>query len=80
MKLTVNEKKTFSDTIDKLNEGLDTVIKLYNESEGDKPVIEFDDELIELIQNAKETYGENEITGRINKFLKEVLTFFPKGD
>ncbi|MBD8070511.1 atypical membrane-integrating protein (Mistic protein) [Bacillus sp. PS06] len=78
MKLSAEEKKTLSTSIDKLNEGLDEVIALYNEAEDDRPVIQFDAEVMEAIEQAKETFGEEEITRRINTIIKEVFSFLPK--
>lgn len=78
MKLNKDDKKALSDSIDKLNEGLDVIIQLYNESEAEKPLIEFDPEVIEAIESAKETFGEEEITRKINTIIKEVFAFLPK--
>ena len=78
MKVNETEKKSFSDAIDKLNEGLDVVIGLYNEAEEDKPIIKFDDEVIIAIEKAKASFGEEEITRRINTIIKEVFAFLPK--
>ncbi len=80
MKLNENEKKSLSDSIDKLNEGLDFVIQLYNEAEEDKPLIQFDDEVIESIEKAKKTFGDEEITRRINTIIKEIFAFLPKDE
>ncbi|MCH1625484.1 atypical membrane-integrating protein (Mistic protein) [Fredinandcohnia quinoae] len=80
MKLNETDKKTLSDSIDKLNEGLDAVIQLYNDSEVDKPIFEFESEVIEAIEKAKGTFGDEEITRRINTIIKEVLAFLPKED
>jgi hypothetical protein len=78
MKLSAEEKKTLSASIDKLNEGLDEIIALYNEAEEDRPVIEFDTDVMDAIDKAKETFGEEEITRRINAIIKEVFSFLPK--
>ncbi|MEH7225895.1 atypical membrane-integrating protein (Mistic protein) [Bacillus sp. JJ1566] len=80
MKLNENEKKSLSDSIDKLNEGLDVVIQLYNEAEEDKPLIEFDQEVIVAIEKAKKTFGDEEITRRINTIIKEIFSFLPKDE
>ncbi|WP_449537390.1 atypical membrane-integrating protein (Mistic protein) [Ferdinandcohnia sp. Marseille-Q9671] len=80
MKLNETDKKSLSDSIDKLNEGLDVVIQLYNDAEEDKPIIEFDQEVIEAIEKAKETFGEEEITRRINTIIKEIFAFLPKDE
>ncbi|MCY9413083.1 protein mistic, partial [Bacillus haynesii] len=39
MKVTVQEKELLSTAIDKMNEGLDAFILLYNESEKDEQLI-----------------------------------------
>ncbi|MEH7384826.1 atypical membrane-integrating protein (Mistic protein) [Bacillus sp. JJ1521] len=80
MKLNEIEKKSLSDSIDKLNEGLDFVIQLYNEAEEDKPLIQFDDDVINAIEKAKQTFGDEEITRRINTIIKEIFAFLPKDD
>jgi hypothetical protein len=77
MKVNDKEKQALSDAIDKMNEGLDVFIQLYNESEEDKPVIEFDEEVISAIEKAKIAFGEEEITKRINSIIKEVLALLP---
>ena len=44
MKVTNGEKEQLSNAIDRMNEGLDAFIQLYNESENDEPLIQFEDE------------------------------------
>ncbi|WP_078544303.1 atypical membrane-integrating protein (Mistic protein) [Litchfieldia alkalitelluris] len=78
MKLSDDEKKSLSGSIDKLNEGLDEIIALYNEAEEDRPIIQFDQEVIDAIEKAKSSVGEEEITRRINTIIKEILAFLPK--
>ncbi|MFC4323439.1 atypical membrane-integrating protein (Mistic protein) [Litchfieldia salsa] len=77
MKLSAEEKKTLSSAIDKLNEGLDEIIALYNEAEEDRPFIQFEPVVMESIEKAKETFGEEEISRRINTIIKEVFSFLP---
>ncbi|MBM6618737.1 atypical membrane-integrating protein (Mistic protein) [Bacillus suaedaesalsae] len=77
MKLHTQEKQTLSDAIDKLNEGLDSFIQLYNDAEEDKPLIEFDDEATTIIERAKKIYGNEEIDQRMNKIVKEILSLIP---
>ncbi len=76
------EKKLLSEAIDKMNEGLDTFIGFYNDSEEDKALIEFTEETIEAIEKAIKVYGKEEVTAKINTIVKEVLSFLPnkKGD
>ncbi len=71
------EKKLLSEAIDKMNEGLDTFIGFYNDSEEDKALIEFSDETVETIEKAIEVYGKDEVTSKINTIIKEVLSFLP---
>jgi hypothetical protein len=77
LKVNEEEKKLLSEAIDKMNEGLDAFIGFYNESEEDKALIEFTEETIETIQHAIEAYGKEEVTTKINKIIKEVLSFLP---
>jgi len=78
LKLNPDEKQALSDSIDKLNEGLDYVIGLYNDSEEDKPVIDFDQSVLEAIEKAKQLYGAEEVTRKINTIIKEIFEFLPK--
>jgi uncharacterized protein YwgA len=77
MKLHEQEKQTLSEAIDKLNDGLDSFIQLYNEAETDQPLIEFDEEAVQIIEKAKNIYGNNEIDNRMNKIVKEILSLLP---
>jgi hypothetical protein len=77
MKVNEQEKQALSDAIDKLNEGLDAAIQLYNDAEEDKSLIAFDDDTIQIIENAKNAYGNDQIDERINKIVKEILSFLP---
>lgn len=77
LKLTDDEKKALSEAIDRMNDGLDSFIEFYNESEEDKPVIEFTDETITVIEKAIHTYGKEEVTAKINTIIREILSFLP---
>jgi uncharacterized protein YwgA len=77
MKLNEQEKQTLSEAIDKLNEGLDSFIQLYNDAEADRPLIEFDEEAVQIIEKAKNIYGNSEIDNRMNKIVKEILSLLP---
>ncbi|RSK28384.1 hypothetical protein EJF36_16765 [Bacillus sp. HMF5848] len=74
MKLSDVEKQALSDAIDKMNEGLDAFIGLYNESEEDKQLIVYDDDVTEIIQKAINRYGEDKIAKKINSIIREVLS------
>lgn len=75
MKLRQEEKEQLSEAIDKMNESLDRFIEFYNESEDDKPIISFNDEVTQLIEAGKQKYGEEALTQKINSIVKEVLSF-----
>ena len=77
LKLRDEEKKALSAAIDRMNEGLDSFIEFYNESEEDKPLIEFADETTAVIEKAIESYGKEEVTAKINTIIREVLSFLP---
>ncbi|MBD1382563.1 atypical membrane-integrating protein (Mistic protein) [Metabacillus arenae] len=79
MKLRDEEKSSLSDAIDKMNEGLDVFIQFYNDAEEDKPLIEFTNETIKIIEKAIEHYGHEEVEKKINTIVREVLSFLPKG-
>lgn len=80
MKLRQEEKEQLSEAIDRMNESLDSFIEFYNESEDDKPIISFNDEVIKLIENGKQKYGEEALNTKINAIVKEVLTFISAED
>ncbi len=77
LKVNEEEKKLLSEAIDKMNEGLDSFIGFYNESEEDKAIIDFSEETIKTIEKAIEVYGKEEVTSKINTIVKEVLSFLP---
>ncbi|KAA6450420.1 protein mistic [Bacillus swezeyi] len=75
MKVTDQEKEQLSTAIDKMNEGLDAFILLYNESEKDEPLIKYEDETADIIKQAIEQYGEESINQKLNAIIKEILSF-----
>ncbi|MRX73120.1 atypical membrane-integrating protein (Mistic protein) [Bacillus lacus] len=77
MKLTEEEKSSLSEAIDRMNEGLDAFIQYYNESEEDKPLIEFSEETQSAIHAAVSSYGKEEVEKRINNIIKEIFSFLP---
>ncbi|APH03889.1 hypothetical protein [Bacillus weihaiensis] len=77
MKVNDQEKKALSEAIDRMNEGLDAFIELYNESEDDSELIEFQEETIQVIEKAIQAYGKEIVTNKINTIVKEVLSFLP---
>jgi hypothetical protein len=74
VKYNKEDREKYSEAIDRMQEGLDIMIDLYNEAEDDDEIIHFDDEVLQAIQKAKEKYGETFINQKINTIVKEVLS------
>ncbi len=81
MKLKYNkeDREKYSEAIDRMQEGLDSMIDLYNEAEDDEELIQYDEEVITAIRQAKESYGEDFINQKINTIVKEVLSLMQGG-
>ena len=58
-----------------MNEGLDAFILLYNESEKDEQLIEFEEETAEMIRQAIEQHGKVSTNQKLNAIIKEILSF-----
>ncbi|KXZ17503.1 protein mistic [Bacillus nakamurai] len=74
MKVTNGEKEQLSTAIDRMNEGLDVFIQLYNESEIDEPLIQFEDETAELVKQARQLYGQEKLNKKLNAIIKQILS------
>lgn len=74
MKVTNGEKEQLSNAIDRMNEGLDAFIQLYNESENDEPLIQFEDETADLIRQARDSYGQEQLNEKLNTIIKQILS------
>jgi hypothetical protein len=76
MKVKYNneDREKYSDAIDRMQEGLDRMIDLYNEAEDDEEIIRYDEEVITAIVQAKEKFGDDFINQKINTIVKEVLS------
>lgn len=81
MKLKYNkeDREKYSEAIDRMQEGLDSMIDLYNEAEDDVELIQYDEEVIAAIRQAKESFGEDFINQKINTIVKEVLSLMQGG-
>lgn len=80
MKVSKDENKKLSDSIDQMQEALDIFIELYNQSEEDTFYVQLDDEVIELIQKAKNAFGQEMVNQKVNTIIKEILSFLPLDD
>ncbi|WP_243290500.1 atypical membrane-integrating protein (Mistic protein) [Bacillus sp. FJAT-47783] len=75
MKLSPDEKQELSDSIDKMNEALDIFIQLYNDADEDKRIIEFDDETVQILEQAIDSYGKEVIEKKVNTIIREIFSF-----
>ena len=73
MKANDIERKRF-------DEALDVIIDLFNNLENDRPIIQFDDEVVEQIEKAKIKYGEDTVNERINKIVQDMLAWLDLED
>ena len=80
MRVSKEENKKLSDSIDSMQEALDVFIDLYNQSEEDTFYVQLDDEVIKLIQKAKNAFGQEVVNQKVNTIIKEVLSFLPLDD
>jgi len=80
MKANSKESQAFSDAIDSVNNGMETIINFYNELEEDEPLIKFDDAVIDEIMKAKGKYGNDFVNQKINNLVKEMLSWLPLDD
>jgi methionyl-tRNA synthetase len=79
LKYNKEDREKYSEAIDRMQEGLDSMIDLYNEAEDDEELIQYDEEVIAAIRQAKESFGEEFINQKINTIVKEVLSFMQGG-
>ncbi len=70
-----DEIQKYSDAIDKMQEGLEAMIELYNDMEEDTPFIDLEEGVLEDLEKAKRIYGEEYVSKKVNTILKEVLTW-----
>jgi Membrane-integrating protein Mistic len=69
------EIEKYSDAIDKMQEGLEAMIELYNDMEEETPFIDLEDGVLEDLEKAKQKYGADYVSKKVNTILKEVLTW-----
>ncbi|WP_458413654.1 atypical membrane-integrating protein (Mistic protein) [Schinkia sp. CFF1] len=80
MKVTKEENIKLSDSIDQMQVALDVFIDLYNQSEEDTFCVQLNEEVVELIQKAKNAFGDDVVNQKVNTIIKEVLSFLPLDD
>ena len=75
MKANESDYKKYSDAIDRIQEGNDAMIELFNELESDKQIIIFSDDVTEDIERAKKKHGNDMIDEKINAVVREMLSW-----
>ncbi|MFC7392627.1 atypical membrane-integrating protein (Mistic protein) [Scopulibacillus cellulosilyticus] len=73
MKANDQERKKF-------DKALDDILELFNELEDDKPLIDFDDDVIENIEKTKLKFGESETNEKINTLIRDMLSWLDLSD
>jgi Membrane-integrating protein Mistic len=69
------EIEKYSVAIDKMQEGLEAMIELYNDMEEDTPFVNLEEGVLEDLEKAKRIYGDEYVSKKVNTILKEVLTW-----
>ncbi|MDQ0299223.1 voltage-gated potassium channel [Salibacterium salarium] len=80
MKADKNDFKKYSEAIDKIQEGNESMIELFNELEDDDPLINFGHDVVENIGKAKEKFGDETIDEKINSVVREMLSWLHLND
>lgn len=75
MRAKSDETEKYSDAIDRMQEGLEAMIELYNDMEEDASFIDLEEEVLKDLEKAKQIYGEEYVSKKVNTILKEVLTW-----
>ncbi|MBU8908940.1 atypical membrane-integrating protein (Mistic protein) [Desertibacillus haloalkaliphilus] len=80
MKVSKSENTRLSQAIDNITDGLDVVIEMYNDSEEDMPLIDFDEEVITDLRKAINQFGADTVNRKINTIVRELLDWLPLED
>ncbi|MFC4559423.1 hypothetical protein ACFO3D_14590 [Virgibacillus kekensis] len=75
MKANKEDLNKYSEAIDRISEGNEAMIELFNELESDDPIIAFDQEVATNIERAKKKYGKDMVNAKINTVVREMLSW-----
>ncbi|RHW29441.1 hypothetical protein [Oceanobacillus profundus] len=64
----------------RFDKALDEILDLFNNLENDEPIIDFNDDVLELIEKAKKKYGIEQVSGKINTIVEEMLSWLDLND
>ncbi|WP_091584360.1 hypothetical protein [Alteribacillus bidgolensis] len=80
MKANENDYHKYSEAIDKIQEGNNAMIELFNELEDDDPLIHFGEDVMENIEKAKKKFGDDVVDEKINTVVREMLSWLDLND
>ena len=64
----------------RFDKALDEILDLFNNLENDEPIIDFNDDVLELIEKAKKKYGIEQVSEKINSVVGEMLSWLELDD
>lgn len=59
----------------RFDKALDEILDLFNNIEEDEPIIDFNNEVLELIEKANKKYGNEQVSEKINSVVGEMLSW-----
>ena len=64
----------------RFDKALDDILDLFNNLENDEPIIDFNEDVLELIEKAKKKYGIKQVSEKINSVVGEMLSWLDLED
>ena len=64
----------------RFDKALDEILDLFNNLETDEPIIDFNEDVLELIEKAKKKYGIEQVSEKINSVIGEMLSWLDLED
>ena len=64
----------------RFDKALDEILDLFNNLETDEPIIDFNEDVLELLEKAKKKYGIEQVSEKINSFIGEMLSWLDLED
>ena len=64
----------------RFDKALDDILDLFNNLETDEPIIDFNEDVLELIEKAKKKYGIEQVSEKINSVIGEMLSWLDLED
>ena len=64
----------------RFDKALDEILDLFNNLETDEPIIDFNEDVLELLEKAKKKYGIEQVSEKINSVIGEMLSWLDLED